>query len=35
VIEGEELELSETSISIPGHSQRISLEVENPYDDMI
>lgn len=35
VIEGEELELSETSISIPGHSQKISLEVENPYDDMI
>ena len=35
VIEGEELELTETSISIPGHSQKISLEVENPYDDMI
>ena len=35
VIEGEELALSREQISIPGHANTVSLEVENPYDDMV
>lgn len=34
VIEGEELSLSPSKISIPGHAQDVSLEIPNPYDDM-
>jgi acetoacetyl-[acyl-carrier protein] synthase len=34
VIEGESLGLSDTEISIPGHSNSINLQVENPYEDM-
>ena len=34
VIEGEELKISSTRISIPGHKHDVSLEVENPYKDM-
>ena len=35
VIDGEELDITPEKISIPGHSQDISLEVPNPYEDMI
>ena len=35
VIEGEELTLSPEKISIPGHALGVSLEIPNPYDDMI
>lgn len=34
VIEGEQLEISSTAISIPGQKHDVSLEVDNPYDDM-
>ena len=34
VIEGEELSINSESISIPGQKHAISLNVENPYDDM-
>ncbi len=34
VIEGEELTISSDGISIPGQDKEISLNVENPYDDM-
>lgn len=34
VIEGEELTISSDGISIPGQNKEISLNVENPYDDM-
>lgn len=34
VIEGEQLEISSTAISIPGQTHNVSLEVDNPYDDM-
>jgi acetoacetyl-[acyl-carrier protein] synthase len=34
VIEGDELEITPDKISIPGHSQDISLDVPNPYEDM-
>lgn len=34
VIEGEELSITAESISIPGLSQPVNLNVENPYDDM-
>ncbi|MFT7245417.1 MAG: acetoacetyl-[acyl-carrier protein] synthase [Candidatus Azotimanducaceae bacterium] len=34
VIDGESLGLSDTEISIPGHSNSINLQVENPYEDM-
>ncbi len=33
VIDGEELKISSSSISIPGHDNEISLEVDNPYPD--
>ena len=33
VIEGEQLELSDHEIRIPGHEQVISLDVPSPYDD--
>jgi len=35
VIEGEELSITDQAISIPGHTQAISLNVPNPYEDMI
>ena len=35
VIQGEELELSEESISIPGFPHSVSLDLENPYPDMV
>jgi acetoacetyl-[acyl-carrier protein] synthase len=35
VIEGADLEITPQKISIPGHKQDISLEVPNPYEDMI
>lgn len=34
VIEGHSLGLSKESITIPGHEQKVSLEVANPYPDM-
>lgn len=34
VIEGEELTITSDGISIPGQDKEISLNVENPYDDM-
>lgn len=34
VIEGEELKISPTGISVPGHHHELSLEVDNPYKDM-
>ena len=34
VIEGEELSISSDGISIPGQDKEISLNVENPYEDM-
>ena len=34
VIEGEELKISSEGISIPGQEKEISLNIENPYDDM-
>ncbi len=34
VIAGEELTLSSDKISIPGHSNAIDLDIENPYEDM-
>ena len=33
VIEGEELTISSSCISVPGLENDISLEVENPYSD--
>ncbi len=33
VIEGEELQISETDISIPGQKNPVSLDVPNPYED--
>ena len=35
VIEGEELSITDQAISIPGHTQAISLNVPNPYEDII
>ncbi len=35
VIEGTELQLSENEIRIPGYEQPISLDLANPYEDMI
>jgi acetoacetyl-[acyl-carrier protein] synthase len=35
VIEGEQLTISPDKISIPGHEQDVSLDIPNPYDDMI
>jgi acetoacetyl-[acyl-carrier protein] synthase len=34
VLEGDELEISSKKISIPGYSQPISLEIDNPFKDM-
>ncbi len=34
VVEGEELELSESHIRIPGYDQQVVLDVPNPYEDM-
>ena len=34
VIEGEELTISSSSISIPGQDKEINLNIENPYKDM-
>lgn len=33
VIDGEELQISETDISIPGQKNPVSLDVPNPYED--
>lgn len=33
VIEGEELEITSTSITIPGQENKVSLDVPNPYSD--
>ena len=35
VVDGTELTLSDTEIQIPGLECSISLEVPNPYDDML
>ena len=35
VVEGAELGISDRCISVPGHSNDITLEVGNPYDDMV
>ena len=35
VVQGEELGLSETSIQIPGFPQEVSLDFDNPYEDMV
>ncbi len=35
VVEGTELTLSDTEIKVPGLERSISLEVPNPYDDML
>ncbi len=35
VVDGTELTLSDTEIQVPGLKRSISLEVENPYDDML
>ena len=34
VVEGSALNLSDAAISIPGYGKPISLQVDNPYDDM-
>ncbi len=34
VLEGDQLDISSTKISIPGYSQPISLEIDNPFKDM-
>ena len=34
VIQGEELELSPTTIGVPGFGQSIDLNLDNPYEDM-
>ncbi|MDA9064394.1 beta-ketoacyl synthase, partial [Pseudomonadales bacterium] len=34
VIDGEQLELTDQAIAIPGHTQTISLAIPNPYEDM-
>lgn len=34
VIDGQDLVLEPTNINIPGHKQKISLDVPNPYKDM-
>lgn len=33
VIEGEELEITSSAISIPGQAKKVSLEVPNPFED--
>ena len=33
VIEGEDLEISSDEISIPGHKNKGSLQIKNPYED--
>jgi acetoacetyl-[acyl-carrier protein] synthase len=35
VIEGHELQLSNSEIKIPGYGQPINIDLPNPYDDMI
>lgn len=35
VVQGEELELSEDDIRIPGFPNSVSLNIENPYTDMV
>jgi acetoacetyl-[acyl-carrier protein] synthase len=35
VVDGTELTLSDTEIQIPGLKRSISLEVPNPYEDMV
>jgi len=35
VIQGEELELTPNSIQIPGFPNQVSLDIENPYTDMV
>lgn len=34
VLDGEQLEISSKKICIPGYSQPISLEIDNPFEDM-
>ena len=34
VIDGDQLEMTDQAIAIPGHTQTISLAVPNPYEDM-
>jgi len=34
VLEGDQLDISSTKICIPGYSQPISLEIDNPFKDM-
>ena len=34
VIEGEELKITSSSITIPGQANDVTLEVPNPYEDM-
>ena len=34
VIQGEELSLSDRAIGVPGFPQEVSLEFDNPYEDM-
>ena len=35
VIQGEDLTLSDTDIGVPGFGQKISLDLDNPYKDML
>ena len=35
VLFGEDLTLSESAISIPGFAMPVSLDLENPYSDMV
>jgi acetoacetyl-[acyl-carrier protein] synthase len=35
VVEGYDLEFSDTQINIPGYDKSISIDVPNPYDDMV
>ena len=35
VIQGEELTMSPDSIEIPGFPQKVSLDIDNPYKDMV
>lgn len=35
VVEGSALNLTDATITIPGHAKPISLQVDNPYEDMV
>jgi hypothetical protein len=34
VLEGDDLEITDSAMKVPGFTQSINLDLENPFDDM-